>query len=111
MWQQLGVKFAPKSEEKQKQSHSVEIFIRLIEMKIKTKRFYWTILLYVVLLCGISFIVQYYVFCTIFDHLSRIKTKQIRKKGLFRLSCMMEGRLIFREVVQISMGGSVPPTI
>ena len=81
---QLGVNFAPKREEKQKQSPSdaifsqpnskthkknakvfnavCAIFIRLIEMKTKTRTFYWTISLFVVLLCDSSFIVQYMFF-------------------------------------------------
>ena len=80
MWLQLGVNFAPKSEEKQKQSLSVAIFsqpnsneeqknkvftpvcaivIRQIEMKTKTKKFCWTILLLVVLLYDICFIARY----------------------------------------------------
>ena len=78
--------FAPKSEEKQKQSPSVAIFlqpnsnedhnkkkkkaftpfcanfIRSIEMKTKAKKFYLTILLFVVLMRDIGFIDQYMFF-------------------------------------------------
>ena len=80
--------FAPKSEGKQKQSPSVAIFsqpnsnedqkneknkvftpvcaisIRLIEMKINTKRFYLTILLFVILLCDTSFFFERYLTAT-----------------------------------------------
>ena len=92
---QLGVNFAPKSKEKQKQSLSAAIFsqpnsnedkknnqiftpvcaifIRLIEMKTNAKRFCLTILLFVVLLCDICF-------CATFDRHIQIKTKQIKKK-------------------------------
>ena len=48
------------------------------------------------IVCG--FIVRHlfyyaiYVFRAIFDRQSRTKTKQIRKKGLFRLSYIIEGR-------------------
>ena len=58
----------------------------------KAKRFYLTILLFVVLLRDICFIVRYMFFCAIFDRRIRMKTKQIRKKRIFRLPCCMEGR-------------------
>ena len=59
--------------------------MRLIEMKTKAKRFYLTIFcvrfycVIFVLLCDICFV------SAIFDHHIRIKTKQIRKKGISRL--------------------------
>ena len=101
---EVSVNFAPKSEEKQKQSPFVAIFSKpkrsipqfvrllsvLIEMKTKTKRFYLTILLFVVLLCDSCFIVKYCIFCALFHRHIRMKTKKIRKKGNFRLLCMGE---------------------
>ena len=64
------------------------IDIRLIEMKTKAKRFCLTIFLFVVLLSDICFIVRYMFFCTVFDRHIRMKTKQISKKGVFRLPCI-----------------------
>ena len=53
------------------------IFIRLIEMKTKAKRFYLTIFC-LWFCCAI-----YVLFCAIFDNHNRRKTKQIRKKKVF----------------------------
>ena len=122
--------FAPKSEEKQKQSPSdaifslpnskenkknnkvinavCAIFICLIKMKTKTEK----VLSDDFIVCG--FIVRHffycaiYVFCAIFDRHSRIKTKQIKKKVFFRLSCIMEGRWIFRRWSPNLNGGTRP---
>ena len=105
--------FVPKSEEKQKQLPSVSIFlhpnsnedqktkkskvfipvcaifIRLIEMKTKAKRFYLTILLLIVLLCDICFFLR-----DIGRHI-RMKTKQIKKKRYFPLT-LYGGTLNYR---------------
>ena len=111
--------FAPKSEEKQEQSLCVAIFsqpnsnedkqkkknnwvftavcaifIRLIEMTTKTKMFYCTILLLVVLLCDIFFIVQNMFLCDTWPpHSNKDHTNQ--KKRSFPFILQMEGRWNF----------------
>ena len=80
------------------------IFIRTVEMKTKAKRFYLTILLFVVLLCDICFIVRYMFFCTVFDRHIRIKTKQIRKKVFSAYRAWGDAEFSIKGS-QISMGG------
>ena len=90
------------------------IVIRLIKMKSKTKKFYSTILLFVVLLWKICFIVRFMFFCAIFDRQIRMKTKQIRKqRGIFRLTCMKrwtfyKGRPNLNEGTLTTDGGTRP---
>ena len=90
------------------------VFTCLIEIKTETKRFYLTILLFVVLLCNI-----YAFFCAIFHRHILMKTKQIRKK-VFPAYSVWGGAEFFIGGSQISMGisetlptdvGRVPPTI
>ena len=92
------------------------IFIRIIEMKTKTKMFYLTILLFV-------FVVRYLLFCALYVFLRNIlpphsNEDQANKKKVDSLllfigirSNFYKGKPNINGGTLITVGGSVPPTI